>query len=518
MGMAKGNPSRASGSSPAGRIPFPAIVEEIRAHLPAGEAYLVGGAVRDSLLGRPSSDIDIILRGDGLQAAKSVASALGAAFYPLDSQRGIGRVILIRGISAPEARPAMRYTLDFASLRAPTIREDLEARDFTANAIAVPLADPELMIDPLGGERDVRGGILRVCSPHAVADDPVRAIRAIRLATQLGFRVEKETKEQVRAGAPLLRKVSAERVRDEFFRILAGKKVGAAIHSLEALGMLRVILPETVGLAETRPPPPQRHNIWEHTLRTLECLEALVDLLAGSPDRERAPDLMLGLARDRLRRFQPALEEHLTRPLSDERSARGLLFLAAILHDAAKPETETIDAAGQIHYLGHEQMGAEWAFRRAAALRFSNEEVQYISQIVRNHMRPLLLQSGGPVTRRAVFRFFRTTGPSGVAVCIFFLADTLATFGPELPPEKWQSAVEMAHSLLEGYFERAEELIRPTPLLSGDDLIRRFGLAPGPHIGELLDALREAQAAGEVTSMGEAVTLIERGLGRKESS
>jgi tRNA nucleotidyltransferase/poly(A) polymerase len=518
MGTARGNPLPKSTSSPAEKFSLPAIVDQIRNHLPSGEAYLVGGAIRDSLLGRPVSDIDIILRGDGVQAARAVAGALGAAFYPLDAERGIGRVILVREPSAPEARPGPRYTLDFASLRAPTLREDLEARDFTANAIAVPLGDPDVMIDPLGGERDVRAGILRACSSHSVADDPVRAIRAIRFATQLGFRVEKETKEQARAGASLLGKVSAERVRDEFFRILAGKKVSAAIHSLNALGVLRVILPETAGLAETQPAPPHQYNIWEHTLRTLENLEALAGLLAGPLEPARAASPPLGLARNLLGRFQPALEEHLARPLSDERAVRGLLYLAAILHDAAKPETESADAAGRIHYLGHEQLGAEWALRRAAALRFSNEEAHYISQIVRHHMRPLLLQSGGTVTRRAVFRFFRATGPCGVSVCLFFLADTLATFGPELPPETWQSALSTAYSLLEGYLEHAEEIIRPTPLLTGDDLIRRFGLAPGPQIGELLDALREAQAAGEVNSTEEAIALVERGLGRRKSS
>jgi tRNA nucleotidyltransferase/poly(A) polymerase len=517
MGTAQGNPPAGNTATPEENFSFPAIVEQIRSHLPAGEAYLVGGAIRDSLLGRPVSDIDIILRGDGVQAARAAAGALGAAFYPLDSERGIGRVILIHEPAAPESRPGPRYTLDFASLRAPTLREDLEARDFTANAIAVSLAGPGKLIDPLGGERDVREGILRACSDRSVADDPVRAIRAIRFATQLGFRLEKSTKEQARAGASLLGKVSIERVRDEFFRILAGKKVGAAVHSLDALGLLRVILPETAGLAGTKPAAPHQYNIWEHTLRTLENLESLAGLLAGAPEPERAPNPTLGLARNRLGRFQPALEEHLTRPLSDERAARGLLFLAAILHDAAKPETESVDAAGRIHFLGHEQLGADWALRRAGALRFSNEEAHYVSQIVRHHMRPLLLQSGGPVTRRAVFRFFRATGPSGVAVCLFFLADTLGTYGPELDPEIWQSAVSTAYSLLEGYLERADEMIRPTPLLTGDDLIRRFGLVPGPQIGELLDALREAQAAGEVHSMEEAVALVERGLGRRES-
>jgi tRNA nucleotidyltransferase/poly(A) polymerase len=517
MGPAEDTSARKR-SSIAEKFILPAIVDQIRNHLPAGEAYLVGGAIRDSLLGRPVSDIDIILRGDGVQAARAVAGALGAAFYPLDAERGIGRVILVREPSGSDAKPGPRYTLDFASLRAPTLRADLEARDFTANAIAVPLAGPDEVIDPLGGERDVRAGILRACSLHSVADDPVRAVRAIRFATQLGFRLEKDTKEQARAGASLLGQVSAERIRDEFFRILAGRKVGVAIHSLDSLGLLRVILPETAGLAETKTVPPHQYNIWEHTLRTLENLEALVGLLAGPPEAERAPNPTLGLARNQLGRFQPALEEIFARPLSDERAVRGLLYLAAILHDAAKPETESVDAAGHLHFLGHEQLGAEWALRRAAALRFSNEESHYVSQIVRHHMRPLLLQSGGPVTRRAVFRFFRATGPSGVAVCVFFLADTLATFGPELDLENWQTALSTAHALLEGYLERAEEIIRPAPLLTGDDLIRRFGLAPGPQIGELLDALREAQAAGEVASMEEAVALIERGLGRRQSS
>jgi tRNA nucleotidyltransferase/poly(A) polymerase len=509
MGTDNGKSVRTKTSSPAGKFRFPAIMEQIRRHLPAGEAYLVGGAIRDSLLGHPVFDIDILLRGDGVRAAEAAADALGAAFYPLDSERGIGRVILIHGHT--------RYTLDFASLRAPSIRDDLVQRDFTVNAIAVPLDDPDALIDPLGGQRDVRDGILRACSSRSVADDPVRAIRAIRLATQLGFRIEPQTKEQARAGATLLSQVSAERIRDEFFRILAGRKVGAAIHSLDAIGLLRVILPETAGLAEMQPPSPHRYNIWEHTLRTIEKLEALIDLLGGASDKPRATDPTLGIARARLGRFQPALAENLGRPLSDERPARGLLYLAAVLHDAAKPETENTNAVGETHFLGHEQLGAEWALRRAIALRFSNEESNYVAQIVRNHMRPLLLQSGGPVTRRAVFRFYRATGPSGVAVSLFFLADTLATYGPELPAETWQAAVETVHSLLEGYFEHAEELIRPAPLLTGNDLIRRFNLSPGPKIGELLDALREAQAAGEVATVEEAVALIERGLGRRES-
>jgi poly(A) polymerase len=493
-------------NSPAG-FSLPPIVEEIRAQVRAGEAYLVGGAIRDSILGRQVLDIDFALRGSGVEAARSVANSLGAAFYPLDAERGIGRVILVRGKA--------RYTLDFASLRQGSIEEDLALRDFTANAVAIPLGDPARRIDPLGGERDTRAGILRACSPHSIDDDPVRAVRAIRLAAQLGFRIEKQTKEAVRAGASTLGRVSAERIRDEFFRILAGRKVAAAIHSLASLGLLRAILPETAGLDGRGEGEPHRSGVWEHTLTVLEKLESVCDALAPESGPGRAGDWAMGAARARLGRFQSALAEHLTRPLCDERPLRGLLFLATVLHDAAKPETRSINALGEVHYLGHEQLGAEWALYRATALRFSNDEADFVSKIVRHHMRPMLLQSSGPVTRRAVFRFFRATGPCGIAVCLLFLADTLATHRAEDAQENWRFAVETAHSLLEGYFERPAEMVRPTPLLSGDDLIRDFGLSPGPQIGELLDALREAQAAGEVGTREEAVALIERGLGRK---
>jgi poly(A) polymerase len=491
-------------AKPAG-IPLPPIVAEIRGRIAEPDAYLVGGAVRDAILGRPTLDFDVVLRGDGVAAARSAADALGAAFYPLDAERGIGRVILCRG---PD-----RYTLDFASLRGESIDADLALRDFTVNAIAVPLRDPARMVDPLHGEKDARAGVLRACSPLAVADDPVRAVRAVRLAAQFGFRIEKATKEQARAGAARLGRVSAERIRDEFFRILAGRKVAAAIHSLESLGLLRMILPETAGLAD-RAPGREQAGVWEHTLAALEKFELLCDALLCAP-AARIPGGEFAAARDRLARFQPALAEYLARPLCDERPVRGLVFLAAVLHDAAKPETRTVDAAGGVHYLGHEQLGAEWALQRAAALRFSRDEADFVSKIVRHHMRPMLLGSSEPVTRRAVFRFFRATGPCGIAVSLFYLADFLAARRGESAPDAWPAAVETVHSLLEGYFERPDEMIRPAPLLAGDDLIREFGLCPGPQIGELLDALREAQAAGEVATRADALALVRRGLGRK---
>jgi hypothetical protein len=508
MPMGKEKKTRRKKTSSADTFALPPIAHDIRDRLGDSKAWLVGGAVRDLILGRPVADIDVVLRGSGIDAARNVADSLGAAFYPLDAERGIGRVIL--------TREGVRYTLDFAAMRGSTITEDLALRDFTVNAIAVPLADSAQLIDPLNGERDARGGILRACSPVSIEQDPVRAVRAIRLATQLGFRIEKQTKEQARAGAAMLSRISAERIRDEFFRILAGRKVAAAVYSLESLGLLRAILPETAGLAAKTQDGGPGGELWEHTLSALEKFETVCEVLAGGPGTRRAADPAMGLACSRLGRFRSALAEHLAEPLSDERPLRGLIFLAAILHDAAKPVTRSVNALDEVHYLGHEQLGAEWTLHRTAVMRFSNNECEYAAGIVRHHLRPLLLQSSPPVTRRAVFRYFRGTGLCGVGVGLFFLADTLATPRPATDAQaNWRNAVETVHGLLEGYFERPEEMIRPTPLLTGNDLIRMFDLTPGPQIGELLDALREAQAAGEVGTREEAVALVNRGLGRR---
>jgi tRNA nucleotidyltransferase/poly(A) polymerase len=484
--------------------PLPPILGEIRAGLAQSEAYLVGGAVRDSLLGRPVYDIDIALRGDGVEAARNAANALGAAFYPLDSERGVGRVILVRDHA--------RYTLDFAALRGGGIAEDLAARDFTINAIAVPLDRPGERIDPMDGARDLQAGILRSCAPGALREDPVRVIRAVRLATQLDLRMEEDTQAQARAGAALLESVSAERIRDEFFRILAGRRAAAGIRLLTALGILPRILPETAGLEKTGQVAPHHYDVWTHTLLAVEKLDLLFGLFLadGSPPAE-AP---LQQAQKELARFRPAAAEYLLRPLSDDRPAYGLIVLAALLHDAAKTETRSVDTARAVHFTGHEQLGGDWAFRRATALRFSREEAEFTAQIVRHHLRPALLRDGGELTRRAVFRYFRGTGPSGVAVCLFSLADLLATYGPRLPQKDWQAALSAAARLLEGYFERGPEVVHPAPLLTGNDLIREFHLAPGPQIGELLDALREAQAAGEIGARADALAMVARSLGR----
>ena len=167
-----------------------------------------------------------------------------------------------------------------------------------------------------------------------------------------------------------------------------------------------------------------------------------------------------------------------------------------------------------MRFFGHEQAGVELAIHRARALRLSNAEIDRLAIIVRQHMRPLLLaHSEEGISRRAVYRFFRDCGPAGVEICLLALADTLATYGPALPSEVWVKQVDVVRSLLEAWWEQREERIRPVALLNGDDLQSIFHLPPGPQLGELLEGLREAQAAGTVADREQALEWVRSRLG-----
>jgi hypothetical protein len=488
-------------------LSFPDIVREIEARIPdSADAFLVGGAVRDAVLGRPIHDIDITVRGDGVALARRMADALGGACYPLDLDRKVGRVITTRG--------AERFTIDFASLRGNDIHSDLAARDFTINAMAIPLHRWDQPLDPLSGASDLIHKQIRVCSDSSIQADPVRTIRAIRLAAHLDFQLEPATRELIRIGAPGLVRVSAERIRDEFFRILGGRKTAAAIRAAYRLGILPYIIPEVVLLDGLKQPDTFSLDGWNQTVLSLEKLETILELLAGESEHPPASDLWMGMSYVQLGRFRSALRDRLQKPLSDDRTVRSLLFFAALMHDIGKSEFQDIHSASQDPYSGYEALGAEQTAQRAIALRLSSDECQFVAGLVRHHARPLQLQDEHPISRRAIYRFFQATGPVGVEACLLALADVWATNGPALPADEWERALQKVRSLWEGYFEHATEMIRPVVFLTGNDLIHEFNVEPGPAIGELLDALREAQAAGEIHSREEALTMVARGLGR----
>jgi tRNA nucleotidyltransferase/poly(A) polymerase len=190
---------------------------------------------------------------------------------------------------------------------------------------------------------------------------------------------------------------------------------------------------------------------------------------------------------------------------------RGLLFFAALYHDVGKPETRKVDEDGRIRFFGHDRLGAEMLGARARALHFSNQEIKRLKRVVCHHMRPhLLAGSGQPPSHRAVYRFFRDTHQAGVDICLLTLADVLATAGPTLSQFTWAAYLDILHRLLEAWWESPQKSVFPPPLVSGRELIEKLEVPPGPEIGRLLELIREAQVAGEVTTADQALEMAEK--------
>ncbi len=472
----------------------------------AGRAYLVGGYVRDRLLGRESHDFDFAVEGNAARLARAVAGWLGGAFVLLDAEHDTARVVT-------RDEGGQRLFVDFARLRGDDIEADLALRDFTANAMAVDLAEGRLL-DPCGGQADLRAGLLRAVSDASFGDDPLRTWRAVRLAAALGLRIEPHTEALIRRDAHLITVVSAERVRDELGAILSLPGTAASLRTLDDLGLLAPVIPEIEPMRGLYQSAPHHQPVLAHSLTTVQAVEDVVAAMTTPPPHDEP----LALLSARLAPISPALRAHLAQPTADGRRRLAVLKLLALLHDVGKPATLTIGDDGRTHFYGHEGHGARMVGTVLRRLRFSSDEVALARTVVANHMRLThLAESGGP-TRRAVYRFFRDTGPAGVETLLLSLADHLATYGPHLIPDRWQRRVETAAAMLVDYWQRPAEVIAPPRLISGHDLMAHFGLEPGPRLGELLEAVREAQAEGTVNTAEEALAFVARTLKAERES
>ena len=482
---------------------------------PGRPVYLVGGAVRDALLGRPVHDLDFVLPGKTRPLAREMACRLNGALYTLDEERDTTRVVL-------EANPPRRerILLDFASLRAENLEADLRDRDFTINAMALDVSAPEKLIDPVGGLADLREQRIRACSPDSFSHDPIRVLRAVRQALGLNFHIEHATLRWMREAAPLLPQTSAERLRDELFRMLEGSRISLAVRLLDQIGALEFVLPELKALRGVTQTAPHIDNVWEHTLAVVHNLGALLPLLSGDYHEETVTDPIVGSAVLWLGRFRRQLAEHLNRRPQHDRSLTGLLFLGALYHDIGKPETRVLAPDGRVRFLGHPELGAKAAARRGRALALSTAEVSRLETIVAQHMRVHLLSNSlhkkndgeEKLSRRAIYRFFKDTGEAGVDICLLSLADLRGTYGVTLPQEIWENELRTVRALLEAYWEQGEEVVAPPRYLNGSDLMQLFNLQPGRRLGLLLEAIREAQGAGDVHDREEAIFFARRWL------
>jgi len=464
------------------------------------EAYIVGGFLRDALLGRDIRDVDLSIADDPLALGPELADAFDGSYFPLAEERRMARVLL--------TQPNMY--VDLLPLRG-DVESDLRERDFTIDAIAAPLdqaaAGTAALIDPTGGRDDLRRRLVRVIGEEAFRADPLRPLRGARLAVELDFEVDPDTADLIRRHAPSLTQAAAERQRDELTRVLATPRAGQGLRLLDSLALLDRLLPE---LTESRGVEQPKEHHWDVFDHSLEVVARLDILLAEEEPRDRDGRRLWRELWGQIAWWDGG-RAYFREEVLAERPRSAVLKLGGLLHDIAKPEAKTFDATGRMRFFGHADVGAEKASRVLRRLHFSAREVALVQTMVKAHLRPIQMGQQGPPTGRALYRYFRDCGDAAIDTLFLSLADHLATVGPRVSISGWRHHVALVHYILTKRFQE-EEVASPVKLLGGDELMAELNLSPGPLVGRLLEAVREAQAAGEVSTREEALELGRRYL------
>jgi poly(A) polymerase len=458
--------------------------------------YIVGGFIRDSLLGRQVRDLDLAVEGDAGTFAEALATKLGAPLFTLHLEAGMYRI------------PLKEHPFDQIDVGAAagTLAEDLARRDFTVDAMAVGLdssATPSKqlrIIDPTGGLDDLENKVIRAIAPEVFQTDPARLLRGVRLAAELSFTIEPGTERLIAENAHLAASVAGERTREELLRLFSLPSAGAAIEYLDKLGLLTHIFPELEPSRGVDQPIEHNWDVLGHQLKTVSSIDWVLrrgEWPFASPEAQKMIP------------WDVSTEKYFNAPVNGGASRLALARLAALIHDIAKPETKTLAPSGRVRFYGHPGRGAETAAEMLKRLRFSHKEIKFVAAMVEAHMRPNQM---GPEaikpTPKAVYRFLRDTGDAAVATMYLSLADHLAARGPTLVLDNFREHVTIVAYVLA---ERGRQLEKaPKRLIDGYELESRFGVKPGKEMGRILEAVAEAQATGEIATKDEAFELADR--------
>jgi len=449
--------------------------------------WVVGGAVRDALAGDTVRAVDIdIAAQHGAGWARRAADALDGVCIHLNPRYPVWRVV------------ANDFKLDVWDLQGAEIAEDLRRRDFTVNAMAVPLdafltGDLGALVDPSGGRADVEARRLRLTSDQSLRGDPVRMLRAIRFEAEGGWRPDAQLRAALRRDASLIVQSIPERLWMELRRIFESDGLSWALRRLEQSGLLDRLFPElALGRTVDQRPVHRRDVFWHQ----IDAVRWIVRLTASrSPRALRAAAIR--------RELEPVLSMPGVRFALD--AWRVPLRLATLLHDIGKPGTRTVDAGGSTHFYGHSELGAQMARSRLMELRLPSRTIGQVELLIEQHLRPGQVNAPGHMpTDRALHRFHHALGEAVVPLCWLFLADSLATAGAQALLPRWPAyAAHVVRIVSWQPRVRANAGV----ILDGHAIMEVTGLGPGPLIGEIRAKIDEAAAVGEVASVDQAKQL-----------
>lgn len=465
------------------RLAAAPVVEATREALRDGDpAWIVGGAVRDAVLGREVSDLDLAVAGDPGAAARAVAQAIGEHAFELSAEFGTWRV----------AASGHGWQVDVTALRGGSIEADLAERDFTIGAVAVPLAGGE-PIDPYAGLTDLADKRLRAVGEQSFSADPLRLLRAARLAAEMDLEIEARTVALAQAAASRAADPAGERRLAELRQLMGGPDPLRGLRLLDELELTPVVLPEVAELQGVEQGPNHHLDVYDHTIAVLE------HTLEVEGDLER-------FAGERAAEVEALLDE----PLADELSRRTALRFGALFHDIAKPQTKA-ERDGFVGFRGHDQLGAEVIGRICKRLRSSRKLAQHLQALALHHLRLGFLIPEMPLPPRRVHAYLRATEPVAVDVTLLTVADRLSARGkgPIASPEMVAAHLQLAREMIVAALDWRREG-PPEPLLRGDEVAAELGIEPGPELGSALAELEAAQYAGEITDREGALEHLRR--------
>ncbi|MCD6319669.1 MAG: CCA tRNA nucleotidyltransferase [Candidatus Desulfofervidaceae bacterium] len=447
------------------------------------EVYLVGGALRDLFLQRPVQDWDIALKKEVKMIAHLFAQAIKAHFVVLDEKWETYRVIKEKQI------------FDFTPLRGKDIFEDLKERDYTINAMAINLINPQGIIDPTQGKQDLQKRLLRVISPRAFWQDPLRILRGVRLGAELNFSLERETRQLMKRYAPLLKNIPGERAYQEFKRLFLTNRAAAWTKEMGNLDIFKALLPEIEAMKGVTQDGFHHLDVYAHSLLTLEKMEEIII----QPEK-----------------FFPEPATSHQSPVTNYLCLPFHIFClkwSALCHDIGKPSCRA-QGEKRITFYRHNKVGANLFERIAQRLRFASKEKELITFFITQHMWPfhlLALFLKQELSLRAVHRFIRKAEPHTIGLFILAMADNQAAQGPGKPPEYDKAFLAFYQYVLR---IRAQylKLKQQPPLVTGHDIIHWFQLKPGPIIGKLLREIEEERFRGNIKTKEDARIWLEKRL------
>ena len=437
------------------------------------EGYLVGGSIRDLFTKNcVFCDRDISIKG-AENFARKIANKWDGTFIELDNENKIYRVVL----------PDKINFLDISELQGNNIEEDLKRRDFTINAIAYDLASNKF-VDVTGGLKDLKNKVLRHIDDKNFEDDPLRILRAFRFYAVTGFKMTIELENALKKYLPLALNPAKERINYEIMKLFGGDFTSCALLKMDEFGLLEKIFPCVTELKKVPPNTHHHLDLFHHVVETVRQIEILYNEISGF-EKEHLDAIDFG--------GFPRINH---------------LKLAGFLHDIGKFSTWTIEEGGRHRFIKHDDVGSKMVVPLLRDLKFSKKQIEYISCMIKNHIYPSNVIVAPSLNDKVMMRYVRKMGDNVIDNIILAKADRLSARGVDIREEIVNANISGLVKLLDFYLSKKDSLAPLPKLIDGREIMEILNIKPSPKLGEIINAINEAQLNGDISTHEDAVKMV----------